>query len=180
MWDFIHLFKKSGQLIKLSVFESLFENSFIHLLTFFSSLSLHLPGFSLQDSFEYINQDPNLGKLNTNQNNLGPCRTGSNLGKINHMNGFILSEYHCGGCVFCFIWVCCGVLFLFALSLICVYFFVLPRLPSSVCLCPQVCCRRAAASCCRGWRKEDLSGSPAVLLSLQVCVECWVQCDPHT
>ncbi|XP_066135976.1 folliculin-interacting protein 2 isoform X2 [Saccopteryx bilineata] len=35
---------------------------------------------NLQDSFEYINQDPNLGRLNTNQNNLGPCRTGSNLG----------------------------------------------------------------------------------------------------
>uniref|UniRef100_A0A673T092 Folliculin interacting protein 2 n=1 Tax=Suricata suricatta TaxID=37032 RepID=A0A673T092_SURSU len=34
---------------------------------------------NLQDSFEYIQQDPNLGKLNTNQNNLGPCRTGSNL-----------------------------------------------------------------------------------------------------
>ncbi|XP_032321776.1 folliculin-interacting protein 2 isoform X3 [Camelus ferus] len=34
---------------------------------------------NLQDSFEYINQDPNLGKLNTNQNNLGPCRPGSNL-----------------------------------------------------------------------------------------------------
>nr|XP_014994906.2 folliculin-interacting protein 2 isoform X4 [Macaca mulatta] len=34
---------------------------------------------NLQDSFEYINQDPNLGKLNTNQNSLGPCRTGSNL-----------------------------------------------------------------------------------------------------
>ncbi|XP_026355350.3 folliculin-interacting protein 2 isoform X2 [Ursus arctos] len=34
---------------------------------------------NLQDSFEYIHQDPNLGKLNTNQNNLGPCRTGSNL-----------------------------------------------------------------------------------------------------
>ncbi|XP_036089905.1 folliculin-interacting protein 2 isoform X10 [Rousettus aegyptiacus] len=34
---------------------------------------------NLQDSFEYINQDPNLGRLNTNQNNLGPCRTGSNL-----------------------------------------------------------------------------------------------------
>nr|XP_030721592.1 folliculin-interacting protein 2 isoform X2 [Globicephala melas] len=37
---------------------------------------------NLQDSFEYINQDPNLGKLNTNQNNLGPCRTGSNLGVL--------------------------------------------------------------------------------------------------
>ncbi|XP_053439534.1 folliculin-interacting protein 2 isoform X3 [Nycticebus coucang] len=34
---------------------------------------------NLQDSFEYINQDPNLGKLNTSQNSLGPCRTGSNL-----------------------------------------------------------------------------------------------------
>lgn len=40
MWDFIHLFKKSEQLIKLSVFESLLENSFIPLLTFFSSFSL--------------------------------------------------------------------------------------------------------------------------------------------
>ncbi|XP_020956958.1 folliculin-interacting protein 2 isoform X1 [Sus scrofa] len=37
---------------------------------------------NLQDSFEYINQDPNLGKLNTNHNNLGPCRTGSNLGVL--------------------------------------------------------------------------------------------------
>ncbi|KAB1281959.1 Folliculin-interacting protein 2, partial [Camelus dromedarius] len=37
---------------------------------------------NLQDSFEYINQDPNLGKLNTNQNNLGPCRPGSNLGPL--------------------------------------------------------------------------------------------------
>ncbi|KAM9678749.1 folliculin-interacting protein 2 isoform 4-T4 [Trichechus inunguis] len=37
---------------------------------------------NLQDSFEYINQDPNLGKLNTNQNSLGPCRTGSNLGLL--------------------------------------------------------------------------------------------------
>ncbi|XP_006867985.1 PREDICTED: folliculin-interacting protein 2 [Chrysochloris asiatica] len=34
---------------------------------------------NLQDSFEYINQDANLGKLNTSQNSLGPCRTGSNL-----------------------------------------------------------------------------------------------------
>ncbi|XP_008053537.1 folliculin-interacting protein 2 [Carlito syrichta] len=34
---------------------------------------------NLQDSFEYINQDPNLGKLNTSQNSLGPCRAGSNL-----------------------------------------------------------------------------------------------------
>ncbi|XP_010626291.1 folliculin-interacting protein 2 isoform X3 [Fukomys damarensis] len=34
---------------------------------------------NLQDSFEYINQDPHGGKLNTNQNSLGACRTGSNL-----------------------------------------------------------------------------------------------------
>lgn len=37
--------------------------------------------FSLQDSFEYINQDPSLGKLSSNQNGLGTCRSGSNLGK---------------------------------------------------------------------------------------------------
>ncbi|TKC48093.1 hypothetical protein EI555_014450, partial [Monodon monoceros] len=42
-----------------------------------STLKIHY--IRLQDSFEYINQDPNLGKLNTNQNNLGPCRTGSTL-----------------------------------------------------------------------------------------------------
>ncbi|XP_040827268.1 folliculin-interacting protein 2 isoform X2 [Ochotona curzoniae] len=34
---------------------------------------------NLQDSFEYINQDPNLGKMNTHQHGLGPCRTASNL-----------------------------------------------------------------------------------------------------
>ncbi|XP_072477476.1 folliculin-interacting protein 2 isoform X4 [Notamacropus eugenii] len=34
---------------------------------------------NLQDSFEYINQDANLGKLNSNQNSLGPCRAGSTL-----------------------------------------------------------------------------------------------------
>lgn len=39
------------------------------------------PYFSLQDSFEYINQDPSLGKLSSNQNGLGTCRSGSNLGK---------------------------------------------------------------------------------------------------
>lgn len=37
--------------------------------------------FSLQDSFEYINQDPSLGKLSSNQNGLGTCHSGSNLGK---------------------------------------------------------------------------------------------------
>ncbi|KAM6071523.1 folliculin-interacting protein 2 isoform 3-T3 [Theristicus caerulescens] len=34
---------------------------------------------NLQDSFEYINQDPSLGKLSSNQNGLGACRSGSNL-----------------------------------------------------------------------------------------------------
>ncbi|XP_052634221.1 folliculin-interacting protein 2 isoform X2 [Harpia harpyja] len=34
---------------------------------------------NLQDSFEYINQDPSLGKLSSNQNALGTCRSGSNL-----------------------------------------------------------------------------------------------------
>ncbi|KYO46265.1 hypothetical protein Y1Q_0021796 [Alligator mississippiensis] len=34
---------------------------------------------NLQDSFEYINQDPSLGKMNSNQNGLGTCRSGSNL-----------------------------------------------------------------------------------------------------
>lgn len=132
--------KKSQAADKLSIFESLSENSFIHLLTFFFFLALpSLPGFSLQDSFEYINQDPNLGKLNTNQNNLGPCRTGSNLGKISPMNGLFLSEYHCCGCVFCFIWVCCvvlGFLFLFCIILnLCLFFcvyFVCPPLCVSV------------------------------------------------
>lgn len=88
------------------MFESLLENSFICLLIFFFfSLPPFLPlsGFSLQDSFEYIHQDPNLGKLNTNQNNLGPCRTGSNLGKIRHVTGLSLSEYQYCGCVFCLI-----------------------------------------------------------------------------
>ncbi|XP_035181795.1 folliculin-interacting protein 2 isoform X2 [Oxyura jamaicensis] len=34
---------------------------------------------NLQDSFEYINQDSSLGKLSSNQNGLGTCRSGSNL-----------------------------------------------------------------------------------------------------
>nr|XP_014428448.1 folliculin-interacting protein 2 isoform X2 [Pelodiscus sinensis] len=37
---------------------------------------------NLQDSFEYINQDPNVGKLSSNQNGLGSCRSGSNLGVL--------------------------------------------------------------------------------------------------
>ncbi|KAM7167957.1 folliculin-interacting protein 2 isoform 4-T5 [Macrochelys suwanniensis] len=37
---------------------------------------------NLQDSFEYINQDPSLGKLSSNQNGLGTCRSGSYLGVL--------------------------------------------------------------------------------------------------
>lgn len=101
MWDSIHLSGKVWVIDKLSIFQSLLENSFIRLFTFFSSsLSPFHPlsGFSLQDSFEYINQDPSLGKLSTNQNNLGACRTGSNLGKISHVNGFFLNTSIVGVC----------------------------------------------------------------------------------
>ncbi|XP_045686958.1 folliculin-interacting protein 2 isoform X2 [Phyllostomus hastatus] len=52
---------------------------------------------NLQDSFEYINQDPNLGKLNTNQNNLGPCRTGSNLGLLQACSSKLLQGVAEGG-----------------------------------------------------------------------------------
>ncbi|KAK2503931.1 hypothetical protein MC885_004397 [Smutsia gigantea] len=52
---------------------------------------------NLQDSFEYINQDPNLGKLNTNQNNLGPFRTGSNLGLLQACSGRLLPGVADGG-----------------------------------------------------------------------------------
>ncbi|XP_023414249.2 folliculin-interacting protein 2 isoform X3 [Loxodonta africana] len=52
---------------------------------------------NLQDSFEYINQDPNLGKLNTNQNSLGPCRTGSNLGLLQACSGKLLQGLAEGG-----------------------------------------------------------------------------------
>ncbi|XP_045654687.1 folliculin-interacting protein 2 isoform X4 [Ursus americanus] len=52
---------------------------------------------NLQDSFEYIHQDPNLGKLNTNQNNLGPCRTGSNLGVLQACSSKLLQGVAEGG-----------------------------------------------------------------------------------
>ncbi|XP_074194487.1 folliculin-interacting protein 2 isoform X4 [Rhinolophus sinicus] len=52
---------------------------------------------NLQDSFEYINQDPNSGKLNTNQNNLGPCRTGSNLGLLQACSSKLLQGVAEGG-----------------------------------------------------------------------------------
>ncbi|XP_053439525.1 folliculin-interacting protein 2 isoform X2 [Nycticebus coucang] len=52
---------------------------------------------NLQDSFEYINQDPNLGKLNTSQNSLGPCRTGSNLGLLQACSSKLLQGVAEGG-----------------------------------------------------------------------------------
>ncbi|XP_028735939.1 folliculin-interacting protein 2 isoform X2 [Peromyscus leucopus] len=52
---------------------------------------------NLQDSFEYINQDPQVGKLNTNQNSLGPCRTGSNLGLLQACSGKLLQGVSEGG-----------------------------------------------------------------------------------
>nr|KAF6480035.1 folliculin interacting protein 2 [Molossus molossus] len=52
---------------------------------------------NLQDSFEYINQDPNLGKLNTNQNNFGPCRAGSNLGLLQACSSKLLQGVAEGG-----------------------------------------------------------------------------------
>lgn len=119
------------------MFESLLENSFICLLIFFLSLPPFLPlsGFSLQDSFEYIHQDPNLGKLNTNQNNLGPCRTGSNLGKIRHVTGLSLSELPV-------LWVCV-LLYYELVVLFCFFFFcIIFNLCLFLCVysvCPLVC-----------------------------------------
>lgn len=52
---------------------------------------------NLQDSFEYINQDPNAGKLSSNQNNLGPCRTGSNLGLLQACSSKLLQGVAEGG-----------------------------------------------------------------------------------
>ncbi|XP_043826317.1 LOW QUALITY PROTEIN: folliculin-interacting protein 2 [Dromiciops gliroides] len=52
---------------------------------------------NLQDSFEYINQDPNLGKLSSNQNSLGPCRAGSNLGMLQVCSSKLLQGLAEGG-----------------------------------------------------------------------------------
>ncbi|XP_051013275.1 folliculin-interacting protein 2 isoform X1 [Acomys russatus] len=52
---------------------------------------------NLQDSFEYINQDPQVGKLNTSQSSLGPCRTGSNLGLLQACSGKLLQGLSEGG-----------------------------------------------------------------------------------
>ncbi|XP_051687628.2 folliculin-interacting protein 2 isoform X4 [Oryctolagus cuniculus] len=52
---------------------------------------------NLQDSFEYINQDPNLGKLNANQNSVGPCRNASNLGLLQACSSRLLQGVAEGG-----------------------------------------------------------------------------------
>ncbi|XP_014117262.1 PREDICTED: folliculin-interacting protein 2 isoform X2 [Pseudopodoces humilis] len=52
---------------------------------------------NLQDSFEYINQDPSLGKLSSNQNALGTCRSGSNLGVLQLCSSKLLQGVSEGG-----------------------------------------------------------------------------------
>ncbi|KAL1778286.1 folliculin-interacting protein 2 isoform X2 [Sigmodon hispidus] len=52
---------------------------------------------NLQDSFEYINQDPQAGKPNSSQSSLGPCRTGSNLGLLQACSGKLLQGLAEGG-----------------------------------------------------------------------------------
>ncbi|NXW50711.1 FNIP2 protein, partial [Nyctiprogne leucopyga] len=52
---------------------------------------------NLQDSFEYINQDPSLGKLNSNQNGMGTCRSGSNLGVLQLCSSKLLQGVSEGG-----------------------------------------------------------------------------------
>ncbi|NXI55018.1 FNIP2 protein, partial [Chloroceryle aenea] len=52
---------------------------------------------NLQDSFEYINQDTSLGKLNSNQNGLGTCRSGSNLGVLQLCSSKLLQGVSEGG-----------------------------------------------------------------------------------
>ncbi|NWU97437.1 FNIP2 protein, partial [Upupa epops] len=52
---------------------------------------------NLQDSFEYINQDPSLGKLSSNQNALGSCRSGSNLGVLQLYSSKLLQGVSEGG-----------------------------------------------------------------------------------
>uniref|UniRef100_A0A493TGV5 Folliculin interacting protein 2 n=1 Tax=Anas platyrhynchos platyrhynchos TaxID=8840 RepID=A0A493TGV5_ANAPP len=60
-----------------------------------STLKIHY--IRLQDSFEYINQDSSLGKLNSNQNGLGTCRSGSNLGVLQLCSSKLLQGVSEGG-----------------------------------------------------------------------------------
>ncbi|KFU88341.1 Folliculin-interacting protein 2, partial [Chaetura pelagica] len=52
---------------------------------------------NLQDSFEYINQDTNVGKLSSNQSGLGICRSGSNLGVLQLCSSKLLQGVSEGG-----------------------------------------------------------------------------------
>ncbi|XP_015280244.1 PREDICTED: folliculin-interacting protein 2 [Gekko japonicus] len=52
---------------------------------------------SLQGSFEYISQDPNVTRLNSNPNGLGPCRNGSNLGVLQLCSSKLLHGVSEGG-----------------------------------------------------------------------------------
>lgn len=52
---------------------------------------------NLQDSFEYISQDPQAGKLSTHQSSLGPFRTGSTLGLLQACGGKLLQGVSEGG-----------------------------------------------------------------------------------
>ncbi|XP_067993288.1 folliculin-interacting protein 2 isoform X2 [Melanerpes formicivorus] len=52
---------------------------------------------NLQDSFEYINQDPSLVRLSSNQNGLGTCRSGSNLGMLQLCSSKLLQGVSEGG-----------------------------------------------------------------------------------
>ncbi|XP_048365410.1 folliculin-interacting protein 2 isoform X2 [Sphaerodactylus townsendi] len=52
---------------------------------------------SLQGSFEYINQDPNVARLNSNPNGLGPCRNGNYLGVLQLCSNKLLHGVSEGG-----------------------------------------------------------------------------------
>ncbi|XP_071599155.1 folliculin-interacting protein 2 isoform X4 [Heliangelus exortis] len=60
-----------------------------------STLKIHY--IRLQDSFEYINQDPSLGKLSSNQNGLGTGRSGNNLGVLQLCSSKLLQGVSEGG-----------------------------------------------------------------------------------
>lgn len=110
----------------------------------------------MQDSFEYINQDPNLGRLNTNQNNLGPCRTGSNLGNVaTRMGSFLLNASVAGVrfALFELVVLFCVGFFFFALSLIRVYLFFFVcvcTLSALLCVCLSLGLLQACSSKLQG------------------------------
>lgn len=134
--------------------------------------------FSLQDSFEYISQDPQVGKLNTNQNSLGPCRTGSNLGKMRRWSG--CSPRAAPGAVLCLTWVGCVWVWVCVLFNLC--FFVCVCVPCVSC----VFCSRSAA----GVQRQTAAGgvrrrtAPAHPQRFFLCRFVWNAehsvCGPHT